>query len=110
MINWKRVDELRDEIGPDDFQEVVDLFLEEVEEVIQRLKSGPDPASLGEELHFLKGSVMNLGFCELGTICAAGEKQAAEGKAEHVDIAGIVKFYDASIAEFTRGLGTRSAA
>ena len=33
MIDWKRVRELRDEIGEEDFSEVVDLFLEEVEEV-----------------------------------------------------------------------------
>lgn len=110
MIDWKRVEALQNEIGVDDFNEVVELFLEEVEEVILRLKAGPDPARLGEELHFLKGSALNLGFAELGTICAAGEKQAAQGKAAHVDIAGILKFYDTSITEFTTRLGIQKAA
>lgn len=31
MIDWTRVDELRDEIGTDCFDEVVELFIEEVE-------------------------------------------------------------------------------
>ena len=30
MIDWQRVNELRDEVGAEDFEEVVDLFLEEV--------------------------------------------------------------------------------
>ena len=30
MIDWPRVKELKDEIGAEDFGEVVDLFLEEV--------------------------------------------------------------------------------
>lgn len=42
MINWKRVNELRDEIGPEDFAEVVELFLEEVEQVIDKLREAPD--------------------------------------------------------------------
>ena len=35
MIDWSRVNELRDEVGAEDFEEVVELFLEEVEEVIE---------------------------------------------------------------------------
>ena len=38
MIHWPRVVELRDEVGPEDFDEVVDLFIEEVQEVIERLQ------------------------------------------------------------------------
>ena len=32
MIDWARVSELRDEVGPEDFEEVLHLFLEEVDE------------------------------------------------------------------------------
>ena len=55
MISWERVNELRNEIGAEDFQEVVELFLEEVEEVIERLRQTPDPTSYEADLHFLKG-------------------------------------------------------
>ena len=34
MIDWARVSELRDEVGEGDFDEVVELFLEEVDEAI----------------------------------------------------------------------------
>lgn len=34
MIDWARIIELHDEIGADDFNEVVELFLSEVEERI----------------------------------------------------------------------------
>ena len=34
MIDWARVSELRDEVGPEDFEEVLHLFLEEVEDVV----------------------------------------------------------------------------
>ena len=36
MITWSRVDELADEIGADDFAEVVALFLDEVEGELDR--------------------------------------------------------------------------
>ena len=34
MIDWSRVEELRDKIGAEDFDEVVELFLSEVEDRI----------------------------------------------------------------------------
>ena len=34
MIDWDRVNALRDEVGPEAFAEVVELFLEEVDEKV----------------------------------------------------------------------------
>ena len=62
MIDWSRVDDLRDEVGDEDFREVVDLFLDEVDEVIERMKHHPTHSSIEKDLHFLKGSSLNLGF------------------------------------------------
>jgi len=62
MIDWNRVDELRTEVGPEDFIEVVDLFLEEVDEIIDRFRNGAQEENLEETLHFLKGSALNIGF------------------------------------------------
>ena len=39
MIDWTRVSELRDEVGAEDFDEVVELFLEEVDEAIKILRT-----------------------------------------------------------------------
>jgi len=110
MIDWQRVDELRDEIGADDFAEVVDLFLEEVAEVIVRLETAPAPASFEAELHFLKGSALNLGFRKLGKLCADGETLAASGAADAVDIGAVIDAYKTSIKEFKAHLGLDQAA
>ena len=104
MIDWERVDELREEIGAEDFGEVVDLFLDEVEEVISRLKDGPDMANLEADLHFLKGGALNLGFRKFSQLCQAGEAAAAAGKADTVDLSAILTSFDESKSVFAQNL------
>ena len=110
MIDWQRVGELRDEIGAEDFQEVVELFLEEVEEVVERLGAAPDPDRYEEDMHFLKGSALNLGFQSFSGLCATGEQSAAAGQAQTVDLAGVLASYEASKAQFLAGLENSAAA
>ena len=110
MIDWERVDELRDEVGAEDFGEVVDIFLEEVDEVIDRLRQSTDPASYEADMHFLKGSALNLGFSALATLCSDGERQAATGDSEGVDVGAVIDSYGASKAEFLSHLGIAQAA
>ncbi|AML50884.1 Hpt domain-containing protein [Falsihalocynthiibacter arcticus] len=100
MIDWDRVNELREEVGIEDFQEVADLFLEEVDEVIERLKSTNGTISLEEEMHFLKGSALNLGFTLMGQVCQQGEKAASGGRKEEVDLPRLFKAYEDSKVEF----------
>ena len=100
MIDWNRVTELKDEIGEDDFAIVAEMFLEEVEEVIDRLKANPNPALFEQDMHFLKSSALNLGFKALTALCAVGEREAAAGNFEAVPLAPLFKTYDASKAEF----------
>lgn len=99
MIDWPRVKELRDEIGPDDFSEVVELFLEEVEEVVQKLR-GNDRSQLEQDLHFLKGCALNLGFESFSTLCLQGERLSAEGGADQVDLPEILNMFEASKQNF----------
>jgi hypothetical protein len=67
MIDWTCVSDLREEVGDEDFQEVISLFVEEVESAL----AGLDPAApASEDLHFLKGSALNLGFTALARRCA----------------------------------------
>lgn len=110
MIDWKRVAELRDEIGASEFDEVVDLFLEEVEGLAGRLRTTPDPKRYEEDLHFLKGCAVNLGFAELATKCLAGENKAASGNADQVDIGAVLACYDSSKIEFLDGMADGLAA
>ncbi len=79
MIDWSRVEELRDEIGAEDFDEVVELFLSEVEDRIDLALTKAESESFEEDLHFLKGSALNLGFDQFAQLCGAGEQQVANG-------------------------------
>ena len=96
MIDWERVNTLCEEVGADDFDEVVALFLDEVEDVITRLRRAPDLATLEEDLHFLKGSALGLGFKSFSTLCQTGETMSAQGHAKEVDLSEILDNYTAS--------------
>ena len=74
MIDWARVNELRDEVGEEDFAEIAGLFMAELSETIDDLALMTDPAALRDGYHGLKGSALNLGFSELATLCAAAER------------------------------------
>lgn len=100
MIDWARVQDLKDEIGEEDFAEVVDMFMAEVEEVISRLNAMPDLAAYEADLHFLKSSALNLGFSELSALCHDGERRAAAGQAAGVDLGPIFAAYAAAKAAF----------
>jgi histidine phosphotransfer protein HptB len=100
MIDWSRIGELRDDIGAEDFKEVVELFLEEVDEVISRLKTKADHRRLEQDLHFLKGSALNLGFTAFSDLCQEGERKSACGQARDVDIAKIVSAFERSKSLF----------
>lgn len=105
MIDWARVAVLRDEIGEDDFSVVTDLFLEEVETGIGALSAATEPEQLEALLHSLKGSASNLGFCEFSDLCRQGERMAAAGSIETIDIRKIIAAYRASRSEFVSVLG-----
>jgi HPt (histidine-containing phosphotransfer) domain-containing protein len=104
MIDWKRVEELRDEIGADGFAEVADMFLEEAEEAVRSLLAGPASDEVEGQLHFLKGSALNLGLSDLAAICQDGERKAATGNAGFVDLAGVAAVYQASRESLLDGL------
>jgi histidine phosphotransfer protein HptB len=104
MIDWKRVDELREEIGSDGFAEVADMFLEEAEGAVQALLTGAAMDEVEGQLHFLKGSALNLGLSALAAVCQDGERKAATGNAAAVDLAEVASVYQASRASLLSGL------
>lgn len=103
MIEWDRVAELREEVGEEEFPDVVELFLEEVEAVLGRLGDHPSAAAMENDLHFVKGSAMTLGFVELSRLCQAGERRAASDPGS-VDVAGVLASYRASKTAFIAGM------
>lgn len=107
MIDWVRVADLRSEVGEDSFAEVIELFLEETDEVAARLRRGSG-GSLRDDMHFLKGSALNLGFRDLAALCQEGERRAAAGAA--VDLTAVLDCYARSRDAFHAGLRRRPAA
>lgn len=97
MINWARVQELEQDIGPEAIAEVMEVFLEEVDDVFDRI--GTDAGDLAASMHFLKGSAVNLGFDQMGRLCADGELAANAGAADRIDVAAIRAVYEASKQE-----------
>lgn len=104
MIDWSHVRRLRDEIGADAFDEVVELFVDEVETEISRLRASGKTPDLEAQLHFVKGSALNLGFVDVATLCERGEAAAANGQADAVDVTEIIDCLDRSKAGFLAGL------
>ncbi len=111
MIDWVRIHDLHDEIGGDDFQEVVDLFLCEVAEALTGLDTiRAEPRLLSERLHFLKGSALNLGFSDMSRLCHAGEITAAAGHPHVVNLDDLQEVFASSRAAFLRDLPAQLAA
>ncbi len=95
MLNAIRIAELKDEVGEDDFLEVVGLFCEEVEEVLEDLPATA-PTDLPEKLHFLKGSALNIGLDQVGQLCASEETRLKADPTATPDIAAIQTAYAAA--------------
>lgn len=100
MIDWAAVEELRSEIGEEDFAEVVAAFLDETDEVVARLRDAPDPAGFRADFHFLKGSALNLGLKGFAEVCRQAEALAAGGNGQEIDLCHAVETYQKSKAEF----------
>ncbi len=110
MIDWARVTELEQEIGPDSFAEVVALFLSEVDEALAGLDPDGDRSNLEAQLHFLKGAALNLGFQDFTALCQIGETWAAQGLADQVDLYAIIACFDTSLLHFQSDLALRRVA
>lgn len=101
MIDWGRVDELRDEVGAEAFDEVLELFLEEVDEAMGRLEADGDPDGLSADLHFVRGSALNLGLRDFCALCQMCEQQLAQG--QDVDLGPLHDSYARSKAVLLAG-------
>lgn len=73
LVNKDRLTALREEIGAEGFEEVVSLFLEESAAVVDRLGTQAPGGLSPEDLHFLKGSALTLGFDDLADLCRRAE-------------------------------------
>lgn len=108
MIDWKRVSELRCEVGEDEFAVILRLFLDEFEGVLKRLP-GHEAAGLIADLHFLKDGARTLGFSLFGSLCDEAERVANRGQAEGVDLDRLASCYIASKLGLMQALNAGSS-
>lgn len=107
MLDWDRITELRHEVGEDEFQLILELFLDEVEGVMMRL-SRHNATRLETDLHFLKGCAWNLGFAAFGNLCDVSERMTADGGAQDVSIEALMASYSDSKQALMRALEAES--
>jgi HPt (histidine-containing phosphotransfer) domain-containing protein len=100
VIDWSRVNQLRDEVGPEAFAEIAALFLAEAEGAVSRLDPAVAPPVMAADLHAIKGSALNLGFSDLADLCARGESDALAGQSGKVDIPAIRQAFAAARKDF----------
>ena len=86
------------------------MFFDETDEVVANLERTVDLATVECRLHFLKGSALNLGLSDLATLCQNGEKSAAQGRAEQVNLRDVTASYHLSKSELLTALGRSKAA
>ncbi|MEM7683836.1 MAG: Hpt domain-containing protein [Pseudomonadota bacterium] len=78
MIDKSRLQELADDFGEDDLMELVESFLEEAAEAVDKLEamvSATFSEERSQQFHFLKGCALNLGANQLGALCETFEKR-----------------------------------
>lgn len=100
MINWKRVSELFEDFGEDGFADVIEVFVAEAEESLERLQGADTDDALRAEFHFLKGAAMTLGFDTIAQICAEGETRAAARQDSTDQKNQVIKELPATCARF----------
>lgn len=104
MIDWTRIAQLRRDIGEDDFDEVIDIFVDEVEGIIDRLRDAASPEQIADDLHCLKGSASNLGFTAVSQVCGASMHGSTEGG---FDLGELLQTYEVSKACFLDGIAAQ---
>ncbi|PIV73973.1 MAG: histidine kinase [Rhodobacteraceae bacterium CG17_big_fil_post_rev_8_21_14_2_50_65_11] len=106
MIDRERLQDLRDEIGEEDFAEVVTMFLDEMGSVLQDLRDNPEMAG-ADSMHGLRGSALNLGFTDFADACTTAERQVGAGRP--VDVVYLDWLFRESVASFGADLPATAA-
>lgn len=92
MIDADRINELRQEIGPDDLAMVIGMFLGEARGKIDSIATGLPDGEHARAIHFLRSGALNIGlvgFAQAADLAGAAAPDTRAGTADHlVDILG----------------------
>ncbi|MEJ6390046.1 Hpt domain-containing protein [Gymnodinialimonas ulvae] len=96
-VDWDRLNELKADIGDEDFADVAMLFVTELQDTLSALT--PENAA-ADDFHFLRGSASNLGFTALVTACSTAEAACASGQSPDVD--AVRTAFGSALAEMSK--------
>ncbi len=99
MIDWDRISELQEEVGEEGVAEVIDIFLEEMDEGIAALSNLTAASDIAEKLHFLKGSAQNIGLSHASALCQTFEERIKADPSAFPDVASLRSSLDAARGE-----------
>jgi histidine phosphotransfer protein HptB len=96
LIDWDRLMSLRDDIGEEDFADVVLVFFTEMEAKLAELSEDAGRVD-ADAFHFLRGGAANLGFVVMAAACAEAEAACRAGR--RPDLPAVTGAFLASLAE-----------
>ena len=99
MIDWDRILELQAEVGEDGVAEVLEIFLEEMDEGLTELSQMTAPDEIADKLHFLKGSAQNIGLDQTSTLCQMFETDIKTNPALRPDVPALQESLEAARGE-----------
>lgn len=73
-VDWKRIEELQAEIGPAAFEQVLAMFVIELDDGFRRLARLEDPRDAPATLHAMKGAALSIGLDRLARLCLELER------------------------------------
>jgi len=82
-VDWDRMTSLRDDIGAEDFADILLMFVAEISEKLDGLTAN-DAAATEADFHFLRGSAANLGFAAMIIACERAEQACRTGQIPNV--------------------------
>lgn len=84
LVDWDRLEALREDIGEEDFADVACVFVSEIDAKLEALAASGTTVT-ADDFHFLKGSAANLGFVAMARACEAAEVACRNGTPPALD-------------------------
>lgn len=107
LVDWTRLAALREDIGEGCFAEIATMFVDEIQETLNRLTAAPDTATAAD-FHFLRGSAANMGLVEMALACERAEAECTAGRP--ADLGAVDGSFRRSLAELGQTLPALAAA
>jgi HPt (histidine-containing phosphotransfer) domain-containing protein len=79
MIDWDRVAVIRDDLGADGFELVLEIFEEESRLMLNNIAQTAEASVQEADFHRLRGGALNLGCAALADLCRTHEHAARAG-------------------------------